>query len=77
VDANAPHEAGQLNLAIDKAAHELGWHPTWGVELALKNTAQWYGRRHLDEDQEMARFSLAQISQFAEDARSKNILWTK
>ncbi len=41
-DANAPHEAGVLRLAIDKAIWELGWRPRWSVNEAVARTARWY-----------------------------------
>lgn len=38
----APHEAGLLALSIEKARFELGWHPTWSFEQAVRNTITWY-----------------------------------
>lgn len=39
---NEPHEAGKLNLAIDKAFHVLGWSPTWDFDTCVAETAKWY-----------------------------------
>jgi CDP-glucose 4,6-dehydratase len=39
---DAPHEAGLLRLAIDKAIWELGWRPRWSVREAVTRTARWY-----------------------------------
>ena len=41
-DPNAPHEAGKLNLAVDKAFHILGWQPNWRFERTIKETVDWY-----------------------------------
>jgi CDP-glucose 4,6-dehydratase len=41
-DPNAKHEAGLLNLTIDKAYHTLGWQPRWSFEEAVKQTVDWY-----------------------------------
>jgi CDP-glucose 4,6-dehydratase len=38
----APHEAGKLNLAWDKAFHLLGWEPRWGFEEAVARTMRLY-----------------------------------
>lgn len=42
---HAPHEAGLLRLAIDKATAILGWSPRWGLREAVQATATWY-REH-------------------------------
>lgn len=39
---NAPHEAGKLNLATDKAFHLLGWQPRWDFPTTIKKTVAWY-----------------------------------
>jgi CDP-glucose 4,6-dehydratase len=41
-EANAPEEAGKLNLTIDKAYHMLGWHPKWTFEETIERTVHWY-----------------------------------
>ncbi len=41
-DAAAPHEAGKLNLATDKAFHLLNWRPVWDFSATLRETAVWY-----------------------------------
>ena len=52
-DPAAPHEAGLLMLAIDKARTTLGWQPKWDFSTAIANTMTWYketagGRAPLD-----------------------------
>jgi len=44
--ANAPHEAGLLNLTIDKARHRLGWQPVWSFAQAIAATTLWYRQVH-------------------------------
>ena len=36
------HEARELKLDISKARAELGWNPTFNIEMALKNIIQWH-----------------------------------
>ena len=41
-DPKAPHEAGRLNLAWDKAFHQLGWQPHWDFADTVARTILWY-----------------------------------
>jgi CDP-glucose 4,6-dehydratase len=41
-DAQAPHEAGRLNLAWDKAFHQLDWQPRWDFAETIHRTVTWY-----------------------------------
>ena len=41
-DPTASHEAGLLNLVIDKAYHQLGWQPRWDFETTIARTVRWY-----------------------------------
>ena len=41
-DPRAPHEAGLLNLAVDKAARVLGWRPCLDFETTVAMTVAWY-----------------------------------
>jgi len=41
-DLGAPHEAGRLNLATDKAFHALGWSPRWDFQTTMGKTVYWY-----------------------------------
>lgn len=41
-EPNAPHEAGRLNLAWDKAFHQLAWHPRWDFAETIQRTVAWY-----------------------------------
>ena len=56
-EAGAAHEAGRLNLAIDKAFHLLGWEPVWDFERTVAETVRWYesaqktGARDLTQQQ--------------------------
>ncbi len=59
-----PHEAGKLNLAIDKAATILGWTPRWPFQQAIRQTVAWYNERHFKNNADMVGFSLKQIEEF-------------
>jgi len=41
-DPSAGHEAGKLNLSIDKAREILGWQPQWDFEETVRHTVEWY-----------------------------------
>lgn len=65
-DANAPHEAGRLNLATDKAFHLLGWRPKWSFDETVKKTVDWY-RTTSDASNNADRFrelTTAQIREY-------------
>lgn len=48
--ADAPHEAGKLNLTTDKAFHLIGWQPRWDFENSIKKTVEWYRAVHEGAD---------------------------
>jgi CDP-glucose 4,6-dehydratase len=45
-DPAAPHEAGFLRLDIAKARTRMGWSPRWGIDEAVRCTAEWYRAHH-------------------------------
>lgn len=45
-EAPRVHEATTLRLDTNKAAMELAWHPTWGIDTAVTRTATWYRSFH-------------------------------
>jgi CDP-glucose 4,6-dehydratase len=45
-DSSAPHEANMLHLQIDKAYHQLGWHPRWDYTTTIERTVDWYRSHH-------------------------------
>jgi CDP-glucose 4,6-dehydratase len=66
-DPHAPHEAGRLNLAIDKAFHLLGWQPRWDFSRTVEKTVAWYqaaaSLKSPDQFQELTR---QQINEYLE-----------
>lgn len=74
-NAHAPHEAARLSLAIDKAAAQLGWRPTWDFARAVRHTVEWYRQRHTDGDEGLREFSVKQIAAFTQDAASVGQAW--
>jgi len=45
-DPHAPHEASRLHLQIDKALHQLSWHPLWDFSCTVAHTIDWYRAVH-------------------------------
>lgn len=76
-DPAAPHEAGRLHLAIDKAAVQLGWQPTWDLSEAVKHTVDWFRHRHLQGDAQLRAFSEAQIDAFTAAAARRGQAWAR
>jgi CDP-glucose 4,6-dehydratase len=71
-DANAVHEAGLLNLAIDKAHHLLGWKPVWGFERAVATTIEWYCA---DASEDIVPLTARQIRDYQRDAAGAGVEW--
>lgn len=61
-DPNAPHEAGLLQLSINKAKHQLNWHPKLSAAEAIEWTIEWYRK----PEQEASHFTLEQIKKYME-----------
>lgn len=40
--ADAKHEAGKLTIDSSLARRDLGWHPRWRADEAIRRTAAWY-----------------------------------
>ena len=72
-DANAPHEAGLLKLDCSKAHCKLGWEDVWSAETTFKKTVNWYKNYY----ENGAINTEENLSSYVEDARKKNIGWTK
>jgi CDP-glucose 4,6-dehydratase len=58
-----PHEAASLKLDSTRARAELGWHPRWSLEQALRHTVDWH-RAWLRGD-DMTACTVAQIRRYA------------
>jgi CDP-glucose 4,6-dehydratase len=75
-DPTAPHEAGRLNLAIDKAFHLLNWSPVWNFSETVAQTVDWY--RHCVEARtpvEVAQFTVGQVEHYESDAIQRGLEW--
>ena len=46
----APHEAGRLQLQIDKATESLKWKPRWSFATTIARTIAWYRTVHKEGD---------------------------
>lgn len=72
-DSQAPHEAGLLNLNIDKAARVLGWHPVWNFAEAVERTVAWYRQAH--EKGDPWELTSAQIADYHREAAARGLDW--
>ena len=64
-DPAAPHEAGRLNLQIDKAHHQLSWAPRWDFATTIARTVAWYQAVH--EGAEALDCCLADLEAYQEE----------
>lgn len=71
--SGVPHEAGRLNLAIDKAHHLLGWQPIWNFEKAVAEAVKWYQGEQNAAD--LVELSYNQIERYTADARQTQLTW--
>lgn len=60
----APHEAGKLNLATDKAFHLLGWRPRWRFPTTIEKTVSWY--RTSASGRDASELTRRQIQEYSE-----------
>jgi CDP-glucose 4,6-dehydratase len=64
IDASPqPHEAGFLSLDSAKASGQLGWSPRWGIDEAIRRTAEWHRAWRAGRD--MRAFTLEQAAAYA------------
>jgi CDP-glucose 4,6-dehydratase len=71
-DPNAPHEAGTLRLAIDKAHALLEWVPVWDFAPTIEKTVSWY---RATQDQKALDLTARQIDEYVKDARAAGLRW--
>jgi CDP-glucose 4,6-dehydratase len=66
-DPDAPHEAGKLNLATDKAFHLLGWRPKWDFPTTIEKTVAWYrGAENCRCSEDFASLTRQQIQEYSQ-----------
>jgi CDP-glucose 4,6-dehydratase len=68
-------EARLLKLNCDKALFDLDWRPTLQFEETIKMTIEWYKLYYQDNQHSMYDFTIKQINEYIEFAKSKNIPW--
>ncbi|MFA5263747.1 MAG: CDP-glucose 4,6-dehydratase [Opitutaceae bacterium] len=74
-ERQAFHEAVLLNLAIDKAWHQLRWRPLWSFETCVRNTVTWY--RQVNDSPDLAQSSCReQLQSYLNDARAAGLAWS-
>ena len=74
-ESEAPHEAGLLNLNIEKAAQILAWRPVWDFAEAVKRTISWY--RDAGNKADPAELTRKQIADYQADAAKSALNWAK
>lgn len=67
-------EMSVLRVDSTRAEKELKWTPTWQLGDAIGRTAAWY-RRYYEARGPMHDYSLSQIREYTDAARSKGAAW--
>jgi CDP-glucose 4,6-dehydratase len=70
----AVHEAGLLNLTIDKAWHILEWKPVWNFAENVSATARWYYQAS-QVGRETIELTRCDITSYMEAAKVAGITW--
>jgi len=70
------HEAGLLKLNIDKSYYHLKWQPTLGYDKLIEFTGKWYNN-YYNSQINMLEFTIEQINDYQEIAKSKKLIWTR
>jgi CDP-glucose 4,6-dehydratase len=70
---DAPHEAGLLDLNIEKAERILGWRPVWSFERGIDRTVSWY--RAIAEKSDPSMLTRQQIAEYQQDAAVLGLHW--
>lgn len=65
---NAPHEARQLSLVIERARERLGWQPRWHFARGVAETITWYKAARQLDARGLRELSLAQVHRFESEA---------
>ena len=65
-EQNSPHEASKLHLQIDKAHHQLNWHPNWDFTTTVARTISWY--RSIHEGANPLACCLADLDTYLEES---------
>jgi CDP-glucose 4,6-dehydratase len=69
------HEAGLLQLNCDKSLHYLDWNPNLSFNDLVEFTSEWYYNYYVDK-KDIFDFTLNQINEFQNKAKTKNYVWT-
>jgi CDP-glucose 4,6-dehydratase len=72
----AVHEAGLLGLSIDKAFHQLQWHPVWSFARSVEATVSWYRDVHAGSRGAVAA-TQADIAAYMDDAGRQALRWAR
>ncbi|MBI5387429.1 MAG: CDP-glucose 4,6-dehydratase [Verrucomicrobia bacterium] len=77
-DPKAVHEAGLLQLSIDKAHALLRWLPVWNFSQGVKHTVEWYcGVKQEQDSAAIWQVTSAQIARYVGDACASGAPWAE
>ncbi|MGA2051917.1 MAG: CDP-glucose 4,6-dehydratase [Opitutales bacterium] len=78
-DPRAPHEAGRLSLATDKAFHLLGWEPVWDFATTVARTTAWYRQAQVANGKSTLwrELTVADLTAYTASAHACGAAWTR
>ncbi|MEL6148130.1 MAG: CDP-glucose 4,6-dehydratase [Chloroflexota bacterium] len=72
------HEAGLLQLSIDRAHALLGWKPVWDFPATVERTVKWYKHALTNDDAQAIRnLCLDDIRAYESTAAKHHLAWTR
>ena len=73
-DSRAAHEAGLLQLNIDKARELLNWKPIWNFSEAIAQTVKWY-RTAAERPEDIRAITRSQLEFYMQQAKANGVNW--
>ena len=70
-------EAGLLKLNCDKALARLQWMPTMNFTETSATTIRWYDAYYNSKNINIEEYTLQQLNEYLELAKTRNLAWTK
>jgi len=68
-------EAFTLQLSIERAEKELGWHAVWDFATTVEKTVGWYREHSQNPGRSMRNVTVRQIGEYSSAARAGRLPW--
>ncbi|ACN98560.1 CDP-glucose 4,6-dehydratase [Sulfurihydrogenibium azorense Az-Fu1] len=68
------YESKLLKLDTSKARFYLKWRPVYNIEIALKETVNWY-KEYFNNPENIYNYTLKQLYNYINSAKKENLIW--